>query len=85
MSLEIVGWIGAIFLACCGMPQALQSWKEGHSNGLSWGLILLWLFGEIFTLAYVIPTGNLPLIFNYIFNIIVILVMLRYKIWPRKT
>lgn len=84
MYLEIIGWIGSIAFALCGLPQAILSYKQGHSNGISWGFIGLWFLGEICTLIYVIPKNHWPLIFNYVGNIIFAGIIIYYKIFPRK-
>lgn len=77
---EIMGWIGSICLAICGIPQAWQSYKDKHSDGISWGFVLLWAFGEIFALAYVYDKLDLPLLLNYATNILILAVILFYKI-----
>ncbi len=82
--LEFIGWLGGILLAICGVPQAYKSWKEGHSDGISWGFIWLWFFGEILVLIYVFPKLLIPLILNYSLNVIVIMVIIWYKWYPRK-
>jgi uncharacterized protein with PQ loop repeat len=79
---EILGWLGSICLAICGLPQAWQSYKDKHSEGISWGFILLWTFGEIFALAYVYDKLDLPLLLNYGTNILILGVILYYKINP---
>jgi len=78
--LEIIGWLGSICLAISGLPQAWMSYKDKHSRGISWSFILLWSFGEIFALTYVYDKLDLPLITNYITNILVLGVILYYKI-----
>jgi len=83
-SLELIGWLGSIAFSICGLPQAYKSYKEGHSEGISWGFLGLWLFGEIATLVYIIPKQHLPLIFNYLGNLLFISVILFYKVKPRK-
>ena len=50
---EQVGWVGSILFALCGLPQAIQSVMDGHSNGIAWGFLLMWLGGEVLTLYYV--------------------------------
>lgn len=80
---EILGWLGSICLAICGIPQALQSIKDKHSHGISWGFILLWTFGEIFALAYVYDKLDLPLLLNYATNILILSIILYYKINPK--
>lgn len=80
---EILGWLGSICLAICGIPQAWQSIKDKHSHGISWGFVLLWAFGEIFALAYVYDKLDLPLLLNYATNILILAVILFYKIKPQ--
>lgn len=82
---EILGWLGSICLAICGIPQAWQSIKDKHSHGISWGFVLLWSFGEIFALAYVYDKLDLPLLLNYATNILILSIILYYKIRPQKT
>ena len=81
--METLGWIGSILFAICGLPQALQSVRDGHSRGLNWFFLLAWFGGEILTIAYVWPKSDWPLLFNYGINLVFLLVMLRYKIWER--
>lgn len=82
--MEIIGWIGAIAFGLSAVPQAYKSFKEGHSFGISSGLIVLWLIGEIATLIYVWPTGKLPLIVNYMANLIFVGIIAYYKLFPTK-
>jgi len=81
--MELLGWIGSLAFAICGLPQAILSYKQGHSAGISWGFISLWAIGEVLTLIYVFDKGHPPLIFNYVGNLIFVGIILRYKIWPR--
>lgn len=81
--LEIIGWLGSICLAISGLPQAWMSYKDRHSRGISWSFILLWAFGEIFALGYVWDKLDLPLITNYVTNILVLAVIMYYKINPK--
>jgi len=44
--------------------------------------LIAWLIGEIFTIAYLILTNPTAiLLLNYGVNLIVLLIILRYKIW----
>ena len=81
--MEALGWIGGSLLAVCGIPQAIQAMKDGHANGLNWGFIGMWGMGEIFTLAYVFPKLDWPLLFNYSVNLIFLLPIVFYKLFPR--
>ena len=82
--MDFFGWFGAIMFAICGIPQAWESAKTGHSRGLNWGFLITWFLGEVCTIIYVIPKQDWPLIFNYIGNFACLLVIIRYKIWERK-
>lgn len=82
--MEMIGWIGSILLAFCGLPQAIESYKTKNSDGLTWGFLIMWGLGEIFTIIYIIPKWHWPLIFNYTANIIFISIIVYYKIKPRR-
>ena len=81
--IEIIGWTGSALFALCGLPQAVQSTREGHSHGLSWLFLLMWFWGEIFTLCYVWPKMDYPLLANYFVNRVFVVIILFYKIFPR--
>ncbi len=78
--MEIIGWLGSIMLSICGLPQAYDSFKKKNSDGISWGFILLWVFGEIFAVAYVIYKKEYPIIFNCALNIVLAGIILYYKV-----
>ena len=79
--MTFLGWLGSILLAFCALPQALKTFKTKKADDISWGFLLMWLFGEIFTLIFILPkAGVLPLVVNYACNIVLILVILKYKL-----
>lgn len=82
--MDIFGYIGSICLALCAIPQAWLSYKQGHSEGVSVYFLLLWTFGEIFTLVYVIYNLDIPLILNYVANLLFLSVIWKYRFYPRK-
>ena len=82
--METIGWLGSVLLAFCGLPQAVESYRTKNSDGLTWGFLLMWLFGELFTFVFVLPTMLLPLVFNYTANIIFLAIILYYKIRPTR-
>jgi uncharacterized protein with PQ loop repeat len=83
IDLTLIGYIGGILLAICGAPQAYLSYKQGHSDGISILFLLLWSFGEIFTLIYIIPKIDIPLLLNYTSNLFFLLIIWKYKIFRR--
>ena len=82
--MEIIGWIGSILFAICAVPQAIQSYKQKHSNGISKLFLALWFFGEVFTTVYILPKQDYPLLFNYSVNFACILVIGWYRFKPKR-
>lgn len=82
--MEVIGYIGSIFLAICGLPQCIMSVRQGHSDGISLGFLVLWTLGEIFTLIYILPKADIPLLLNYSANIIFLIIIWKYRLFPRK-
>lgn len=82
---EILGLIGAIGFAICAIPQAWESYRLGHASGVSLPFLILWSLGEICMLLYVLLTTLDPyLLANYIANGLCLLVILRYRLVPRR-
>lgn len=81
---QILGWIGSLCLAGCGIPQAWVSYKDKHSDGISWAFLLLWAFGEVFAIIYVYDKLDMPLLVNYGVNLLIVGIMLYYKIYPKR-
>lgn len=80
----IIGWMGAICLAVCGLPQAWESYKARNSEGISWSMLLLWGFGELLTFIYVFEQMNVPLITNIATNILAVSIMIWFKLFPEQ-
>lgn len=84
--MQTLGWIGNLLFAVSAVPQAWLSFKQGHSEGLSTGLLSMWFSGEgiaiIFGLYEEVPV---QLMANYIFNFGCLLIIIRYKMFPRET
>lgn len=81
--MQLVGWLSGILLALCGLPLAYQAWRDGHSRSISNSFLVLWFLGEVFALIYVVSKSDYPLIFNYLWNIIFLVVVIRYKLKER--
>jgi len=83
---NIIGWLGAFLFALCALPQVIKTWKSKKAGDLSKAFLLMWLFGEILTLIYIITDDILveithfPLYVNYILNIIMVLYLIYAKI-----
>ena len=81
--LEFCGWLGAILFSVCGIPQAYASYKNKNSNGISTSFIIMWFFAEIFTIIYIFPSNQIPLLMNYFVNLIIVLIIAYYKFFPK--
>lgn len=86
MSIETIGYISAILFAGCGFPQALLSWKAGHSRGISAAMLWMWFWGEILAIIYVIGKIGFdkPLLLNYTVNIVFLVIILKFKYQERR-
>lgn len=77
--MEFLGWIGGILLAFCGIPEVISTVRNKRCN-LSHGFIWMWFLGELFVFIPVLKNSlGDYLIFNYLFNIILISVLIYYK------
>jgi len=77
--METIGYIGSIFLTINAIPEVIRTIKD-HRCHIGWPMLVLWFLGEVFMTTYAIMLWNIPLMLNYIFNFVVVIVMLVYKI-----
>ncbi len=81
--LNLIGWIGSLSLAFCGLPQAIQSYRTKSSDGINSGFLSLWLVGEVCTLIYVsMSLTSIQLLTNYSINLLCLSVIIYYKLIP---
>jgi len=79
--INFFGYLGALCLAVCGVPQAVKAWRTGSAADLSWCFLGLWLGGEACMTLYVLGAigCDAPLIMNYAINGAVTLYLLSVK------
>lgn len=88
--MEIIGWTGSLLFALCAIPQAIQSWRQKHSNGLTWSFLLMWFFGEVLMIIYVshapetVKDDVAPLLANYYLNIALLIIIIWYRLFPQR-
>lgn len=81
--IEALGAIGSFAFAVSGLPQAILSFRQKHSRGISGWLLFLWLVGELFTLLYVLlKFSDLWLLINYTLNLFFVSVITYYWFFP---
>lgn len=80
--MEIIGWIGSMLFAFCALPQCIMVCKQKHARGMSWGFLSMWAIGEVLCFLYVLAQDvkQWPLLFNYVVNFIMLMVIFYYKI-----
>ena len=83
---DILGWIGSVAFALCGLPQAWECIKNRTAKGISPGFIALWLIGEIcYVISVLMKFGWVGwMMFNYIANIFSITVIMYYLLRDRR-
>ena len=82
---EWLGWIGSMLFAFCGLPQAIHAFRHKNADGMTWSFLMMWLWGEVFTLIYISSKQDVvPLLANYILNVIFLLIILWYKVFPKR-
>ena len=86
MTIELLGLFGTLLLAIGGLPQLIKTVKDKHADGLSGGMLWCWLLGFMLLLMYTIKLHphDWILLFNYGFNLIVVLVFLKYKYMAKR-
>lgn len=82
MTIEMIGYIASLLFALCGLPLALQSYREKNSDHTPWSFLLMWLAGELLMQVYVLVKHglDLPLLAQYWANTVFLLVILYYKV-----
>lgn len=85
MIATIFGWIGALCVGVCGIPQVIQCIRQGHAEGLSLWFLILWLIGEVGLMAAsLLEFGWVGwLMVNYLLNLTCLTVIFRYRFWPK--
>ena len=79
--IESFGFLGGIMLSICSVPEAIKSYREKKCD-IGWGMLLLWLGGEIGLLVYEVKTMALPRLINYFLNLLCIMALVFYKKFP---
>lgn len=84
--IDSFGTIATILFISGTVFQAYKSYKDGHSESMSYGLLWSWFLGLFLMLTYVIfKIGFDPiLIVNYLGQLTMVMIIKRYKYFPRK-
>ena len=84
-NMETIGWVGNSLLAICGFPQAMKSFKNGHSKGVSYWFLWTWFIGEMLAFTYHLGVSDkVPQVLNYVLNLMFISVVIWFRHFERK-
>lgn len=84
---EMLGFIGALLLGGCCLPQTIKTIKSNRADDLSWGFLMMWLIGELAMVAYVSLKQDIDwlLLGNYILNLGLLIPILYVKVLNETT
>jgi len=80
--IDLFGYVGGILLAFCGLPEAYRAYKNKRCD-IGKGMLSMWFVGEICLFLYVLPNRDIPLLMNYLTNILLLSILIWYKIFPK--
>lgn len=82
--IHLLGYAAMMCLIVAAVPQAIKAVKEGHSKGMATGYLVLLLTGFTLMSSYLILNKPVwPVIINYGVNILMMLIIGFYKVFPR--
>ena len=76
--------IGSVLLALCGLPIAIDAIRNKHSD-INLAFYLMWFFGEVFTVIYVLYIQDYYLLINYGFNVLFLLIVGYYRFFHKES
>ena len=77
--IQLLGWLGSIALACCGLPIVFSALKDRSiAKNLPILFLNLWFWGELLIMLYAAMLGKdlAPVFFNCVINIVCIMAVL---------
>ena len=83
---NLLGWLGSLLFAVCGVPQVVKCVHDGNADGVSFWFLFLWWCGEVLYIASVLMQFGWVgwMMFNYFGNLIMVSIILRYYLFPRR-
>ena len=78
--LDILGWASTICFSLCALPEVIHARKHNRV-GLTWGLLILWLVGELCIIVPIAIENPIPyLLVNYGINIAFLIYLIKVKL-----
>jgi lipid-A-disaccharide synthase-like uncharacterized protein len=76
--MEIISWLGNLFLALCGLPLAIEAIRK-KTSVVPTLFYFTWLIGEMLVFVYTVYLSEWSLVFNYSCNIMFLAIVGYYK------
>lgn len=86
MFISFLGWLSAFCFMASAASQAYKCHKQGHGHGLSYKFLILWGVAESSRMLYIIIKLGLvwPILVNHMVDLTCLLIIVRYRIFPRE-
>jgi uncharacterized protein with PQ loop repeat len=86
MLIDLLGYSAQGLFILASAAQALKAYQDGHSDGISHGLVWSLTIGFIFMMIYLAVKLSFDpvLMFGYIGQLAFCLIIAKYKYFPRK-
>ncbi len=78
--LEIIGIVGAVCFALCGIPQVYKCYKDKSAQDISWAFLYLWAMGAVCSFVYAASMQSYALMLNFGCSVICSAIISVYKI-----
>jgi uncharacterized protein with PQ loop repeat len=84
--IEFIGYTASVLFSICALPLVYEAIKQKRSN-INTLFLFIWLLAELLMTVYVLFKHGLdiPLLLNYSCNIICLLIISKYKFFPKKS
>lgn len=80
MVIELLGWLGALLLMICALPQTLKCIKTKSAAGVDLGFLIMWWLGAASMMVYQIYNKDVQASISLGFNVVFVSIMLYYKL-----
>jgi MtN3 and saliva related transmembrane protein len=59
---NVLGYVAGSLTTLAFVPQVVRTWKTRSAGDLSWGMLVIFMSGVVFWLAYGVVLGSWPII-----------------------
>ena len=80
--IEFFGFLSVLCFGLCAVPQSIKCLRDKSAKGVSTGMVILWVSGEISAVIYAVYALGSPfwLLLNYALSTLSLVPVVYYKI-----